>query len=145
MLTSEQQVAAKEILSSALSESRPAEVLMVKHCFDHSPRGSMDGMLGFGFGDEYKLALPVLLHLLTELAKSGGVELAKHWGQSFAHWLIDSHSMTLDANVLENLGQAIARRLEKQGISSLEAATISDSVLRTMIARPNLVRDLMKR
>jgi hypothetical protein len=145
MLTMEQQGAVKEILSAALSESRPAEALMVEHCFDSSKDGATDGMLGFGFGPESTLALPVLLHLLKELAHSGAVEIAKHWGESLAHWFTGENAIALDGKVLDQFGRAVALRLEKNGISSQDAATISNVVIRTMVAKPTLVRALIKK
>jgi hypothetical protein len=142
--TPTQASALKELLSDVIQKCSPDEIILVEHCLDKPRAKDADGMLGIGINHEVILLLPPLLMVLKEFASTSAAEIAKHWGKELANWVIGDKPSNVDPAAFSQLGHVIRSRLEKQGFSSPEASSVTDSVIVAMMGKPNIVRKLVR-
>lgn len=144
-LTSDQELALKEIAEQVIGQTRPTELVLVKHLDFKQLSNDSDSILGFDPGAMAQIVLPHLLALLQTLATTTAKDCAERWGKNLADWIFHKEERrTLDADSLRKVGEAFRGRLIREGRSEEESLRISDALVSTLVSHPTLLRKLVK-
>ena len=145
--SSEQQSGIKSLLSDVLFSTKPEEVFLVDHVFDRPVDVQRrSDALAFGGGPEVILWMYPIFHVLCDLAKATGKGFSEKWGEQLAQWLWgDKPSARLEPTALANLRIAVVQRLSSEGVSVQDSERVGDSVLAALVARPELLRQVVAR
>ena len=144
---SSQVQAARQLLLPVLDSCAPDEVQLVEAFDGEQNSRASRGVLAVGLEIAVPLLLPVLWSFLEDYLGEGISGLSKKLGEKLAEYLLRNpekdYSVTLDAEKLRLLRDALCTKLQLEKMEASKANRISDVFVRTVIENPELLRRLV--